>query len=456
MPSQYTASAAKRKPLTDAQLKTLVATHPDEWLRVFRGAAREFLRRERRRGLKKFPPEVVVETTGTGTLPYTPPEAERRPLTDEQLRVLLQTHPDEWPRVFPGGGETWLRGERQRAVEKFPPEVVIEMDKSAASDRSQSRDLERRYRASLEQIMSLQAMVDGIDSFPRLHARDMRIAAAPGMHEATAIAIASDWHCEEPVTLESTNGLNEYNLDVFDTRSKWFFRNLHNLMDKEARDVPIRNLVLAVLGDLITGSIHHDGAESNQLGPMDAIALVGDTIIGGVTQLVKDTDKSVTVTLVLKPGNHSRITPKQRVHTEHENSLEWLIYHFIAKQFAKDPRVRVVRERNLLTNLEVHGRMLRFTHGHAFHYSGGVGGITIPVLKKIAEWDKGRQAYRTFFGHLHTYFEGPNFTANGSMIGYNPFGEWGGAAYEPPRQAFDLISSRHGLMVKCPILLEAP
>ena len=51
MANQFTASTVRRKPLTDAQLKTLIRTHPDEWLRVFSGASRDFLRGERRRGL---------------------------------------------------------------------------------------------------------------------------------------------------------------------------------------------------------------------------------------------------------------------------------------------------------------------------------------------------------------------------------------------------------------------
>lgn len=453
----YTPPGTKRRPLTDAQLKILIKTHPDDWAKVFPGAGRDWLRGERERGLRKFPPEVVVKADpSAATLDYTPPEAERRPLTDDQLQVLLGTHPDDWARVFPGAGERFLRGERKRALDKFPPEVVVEMDKAAAEERSQARDWERKYKASLEQVKRLQEQVAQIDNFPELHPKDLRISAPPGEHEATAIAIASDWHCEEPVTAESTNGLNEYNLEVFDTRSKWYFKNLRKLMDKEARDVRIRNLVLGILGDLITGSIHPDGAESNQLGPMDAIALVGDTLMGGVRQLLKETDKGVTVTLVMKPGNHSRITPKQRVHTEHENALEWLLYHFIAREFQGDPRVRIVRERNLLSYLEVHGRLLRFTHGHAFNYQGGVGGLTIPVLKGIDKWDKGRHAYRTYFGHLHTYFEGPNFTANGSMIGYSPFGEWVKASYEPPVQAFNLIDSKHGITARFPILLEAP
>lgn len=457
MQRKFTPPGAQRRPLTDAQIKLLLRTHPDEWPRVFPGAGRDWLRGERKRGLEKYPPEVVVETNpDAATLPYVPPEAERRPLTDEQLRVLIETHPDDWPRVFPGAGERFLRSERSRAMEKFPPEVVIEMDRAAATERSTAREWERKYKSTLEQIKALEAQIGAIDNFPRLHARDLRITAPSGTREATAIALASDWHCEEPVTLEQTNGLNEYNLEIFDKRARWYFKNLRSLMDKEARDVTIRNLVLAILGDLITGSIHPDGAESNQLGPMDAIALVGDTLLGGIRQLIKETDKGVTITLVMKPGNHSRITPKQRVHTEHENALEWLLYHFIAREFRADPRVRILRERNLLTNLEVHGRLLRFTHGHAFNYKGGVGGLTIPVLRGIAEWDKGIRAYRTYFGHLHTYFEGPNFTANGSMIGYSPFGEWVKAAYEPPVQAFNLIDSVHGLTARFPILMEAP
>ena len=69
MPNQYTPAGVSRRPLTDAQLRLLLKTHPDEWTRVFRGAGRGFLRKERQRGLKKFPPEVVVETAAEPSMP---------------------------------------------------------------------------------------------------------------------------------------------------------------------------------------------------------------------------------------------------------------------------------------------------------------------------------------------------------------------------------------------------
>lgn len=377
-----------------------------------------------------------------------------KPLSLKQLRLLIETKHYDCGKAFPNHSEHFLRAERLRARREIPPVELAEVEVSKQRDAERLRDLENLYKATVREVADLKQQMRAQESMPDVKPRDVRLRAQSTKREATAIVVASDWHCEERVTREATNGLNEFDLTIFSARANLFFRNVALLIRKEARAIPIKNCILALIGDFISGSIHADLAESNQLGPMDAIALVQDTIAGGIQYLLRALPPGMSMTIVLKPGNHSRITPRQRVQTEHENSLEWLMGHSLAQFFKDEKRVTFVRDRSLLTYVEVYGRPIRFTHGHAFNYAGGVGGITIPVNKKIAEWDKGRQAYLTVFGHLHTYLSGQRFISNGSMIGYSPFSEWIGAAYEPPVQAFALIDSKHGRTVQAPILLE--
>ena len=385
------------------------------------------------------------------TAPRKPPH---KPLTDAQLRTLLAAKYDDRKRLFPNHPRRFLDAEYARAREMFPPQQLLAIDADRLRDQSRIRELDSLYKAAQQQLDEMRAQLHEARGFPDVRPREISIPSpkGPEAREATAIAIASDWHCEERVTKEATNGLNEFNLEIFKERSRWFFVNLRKLVLKERQTIAIKRLLLAIIGDMITGNIHPDLAESNLLGPMDAIALVQDTLAGGIRYLLEETDLDLVI--VIKPGNHSRITVKQRVQTEHANSLEWYMGHNLAKLFAGEKRVRFVCDRSLLTYVEIYGRPIRFTHGHAFKYGGGVGGITIPVNKKIAEWDKGRQAYLTMFGHLHTYMSGQRFISNGSLIGYATFSEWIGAAYEDPVQAFTLIDSKFGRTVEAPILLE--
>lgn len=376
-----------------------------------------------------------------------------KPLSEKQLRQMLQINVEDLKKAFPGYRRDFLRAERRRAEKKFPPEVLIGIDSERLRDRSKAREHERLYKACMVDNDRLRAEIDKLQNFPMAEGKDMHIGSKGTAREATAIALASDWHMEELVTLEQTNGLNSHNLTTADTRARWFFKNTTKLVVKESRSTNIKNLILWIGGDMISGSIHGDLAEGNELGPMDAIALAQDTLAGGIEQLLKDLP-GVQLTVIFSSGNHGRTTDEQRWATEHENSLEFLMAHSIAWFFRGNPRVRFVRDKSLLTYVEVHGRLIRFLHGHAINYGGGVGGITIPALKAISNWDRGRQAYLTMFGHFHSLHFHPNFVCNGSALGFSAYSMAIKAAYEPPQQAFCLIDAKHGLTVRAPILLE--
>ena len=87
-------------------------------------------------------------------------------------------------------------------------------------------------------------------------------------------------------------------------------------------------------------------------------------------------------------------------------------------------------------------------------YGGGVGGISIPLNKAVAQWDKANRADLTLVNHYHQYRYFGNIICNGSMIGYNAYALSIKADYEPPCQNFFLINKTKGLTVSSPILFS--
>lgn len=288
---------------------------------------------------------------------------------------------------------------------------------------------------------------------------DPRKIAIPKKHrgaqrESVAIICASDWHAEETVTREQTNGLNEFNLDVFESRAKWLFANAAAMVGKEAAAAPVSRVILWLGGDLISGSIHEDLIEGNSLGPIDALSLVQDVAAGGIDALVRDT--KIPVDVIVSVGNHSRITRERRVQTEHANSLEWLLGLSLGRHYSGHKHIRVICERAYHTYVDVLGHVVRFHHGHNLRYAGGVNGLNVPAARAVAEWNRGRAAELDVFGHFHALTFGRDFAANGSLVGHNAFAVSIRAAYQQPSQAFLLIDSRHGLTTRAPIYLDAP
>lgn len=105
---------------------------------------------------------------------------------------------------------------------------------------------------------------------------------------------------------------------------------------------------------------------------------------------------------------------------------------------------------------EVYDFKLHFHHGHDVRYQGGVGGLGIPLLKKLASWDRVRNADYHFIGHHHTQRDFGRAVVNGSLIGYSPYSMHIGADFEKPSQFFALIDSKYGKCMPSSLWVQDP
>jgi hypothetical protein len=341
--------------------------------------------------------------------------------------------------------------EKERVVAKPGAQVAIDQERMRAAE--ELRTLRGKYAAALKTIERQEAelgwvtkMREGIDTTYTIEPHQKS-----GTSEATPVLLASDWHNEEIVKASHTNGLNEFNLEIFDKRSTRFFAASLNLIKNHINPgVAVREVVLALLGDFITNDIHDaENAESNALLPIDALINVQNKLVAGINFLLNNSP--YTFVLPCKVGNHSRTTFKVRAATETGHSLETLMYIFLAAEFKNEPRVKFVIDDSYHTYLQVYDKTLRFHHGHSIKYQGGIGGLFIGAYKAIDGWDDGRRADIDCFGHFHQTKDGGKFLSNGSLIGYNAFAVRIKARYEPAQQTLFLIDKKRGKTCTWPI-----
>ncbi|MEK7628022.1 MAG: hypothetical protein AAB421_01225 [Patescibacteria group bacterium] len=332
-------------------------------------------------------------------------------------------------------------------------EQAIESDKRLGRLSLEKGTLSKKYKHVLqanerleEELTAALALKTGVSAFkiePRASQRDS---------EATAFAIASDWHIEEEVKPSTVNGLNRYNLEIAKKRATEFFERIARLARKEQQDVVITELVLGLLGDFISGVLREEDREKALLLPLDAAIFAQELLQSGIEFLLNHT--KLRITCICKVGNHGRTTAKIHMATETGNSLEWMMYHTLAQRFSTKDRVRFIIEDAYHTLVPIYGKVIRFHHGHAIKYHGGVGGITVPLNRVIAGWNKEQPAHMDVFGHLHTYMPLPRASGNGSLIGYSAFAIHKGFGFEPPQQSFFLFDKKRGKTVSMPILFS--
>ena len=301
---------------------------------------------------------------------------------------------------------------------------------------------------SLEEQMELLIGIRGAPPMQRFE------GPKKGKSRGVAVVVpATDWHVEEKVSREATSGKNEFNLSIAEARIKRYYSKILELIDWQCGLAPVAELWHPLLGDLMSGYIHEELMESNSLSPTEACVFLQEMICSGIDFLLRRTKLPILIPTCV--GNHSRTTPKKRIKTSHQNSYEWLLYMTLAKYYAKNKRIHWMVGKGYHNTQEIMGRKVRFHHGDGLRYQGGVGGISIPVNKAVAQWDKVQVVDFDIFGHWHTFLPHyPKWVSCGSLMGYSEFSVEIKAEFQHPTQTFIVIDRGYGMTLATPIFLE--
>lgn len=332
------------------------------------------------------------------------------------------------------------------------PDERLRFDREHQKLRGELAAAKLQYTAALREIERLQVK-DQVGSLLADSREPYIIESqrAGGSNEATPIIVASDWHCEETIDPGTVDGLNEFNLEIAEQRIQRFARASLRLVNMFAQDIHIETVVLALLGDFITNDIHEELKDLTALQPVHALVLAQNHLISVIEYLLANSTYNFVIPC--HSGNHARTTHRTHFSAENGHSLEYLLYLHLAAYFKSETRVTFQIASGYHSFLTVYGKTLRFHHGHAVKYGGGVGGLTIPANKAIAQWNQARKVDLDVFGHFHQKFDGGTFVSNGSLIGYNGFAVAIKAAYEQPQQVLFLMDKKRGKTGVWPILV---
>ena len=327
-----------------------------------------------------------------------------------------------------------LQVEIRRLTEKNQ-NCKIERDRAL----SKVQALESQLQAALEigEIRSVPAILsDGSHGFDSI---------------SVPVLLCSDWHCGAVVNGASINGLNEYNADIFHDRVAALFCNALKVIRMVRSSVTINEMVLWLGGDFIDNWLHPEQAQTQELSPIQQTIECERAIVAGIDYLLEHGELA-RIIVPCNFGNHGRTTPKMQADNAHATSYEWLMYQSLRRHYRERPEVEwLISDGNILY-YDVLGHRLRFHHGDAIKYGGGIGGLTIPLQKWVHRQDTGIKADHSFFGHFHQLTLGNGWSVNGSLIGATAYGLKLGFSPERPQQLMRFIDSKRGFTVSAPVL----
>lgn len=302
--------------------------------------------------------------------------------------------------------------------------------------------VKKQLKKAIEENLKLKQENEAIVNLKKKYTTSKINESKGEKKEAVPVIQISDWHIDEKITLQQTNGLNEFNLDIAKYRvNKLSISIVKIIRDNWSKTFTINKAVIQLGGDFIGGNIHEELIESNTLSVMTA-SVEAQNMLASLLIFLQKNLPNIKFIAVCNVGNHPRITKKLSISTEAGNNLETYLYANLQYNL---PNIEFIINDSYHKYLDILGFKCRFHHGHAIRYGGGIGGIFISAYKKISQWNKAKAVDYDFFGHFHQCKDGGNFMCNGSLVGYNPFAIRIGADYETPKQTMSLITSGRGL-----------
>lgn len=333
--------------------------------------------------------------------------------------------------------------DRYRKSQQLLAKVRADLRYSRAINKDLSKDLrEHKHLLEFYEQVNMNAslikpMVPALSTFDQ--------------EQGTVMALLSDIHGEHKITRAQTNGMNELNPDITRKRLRAYFTNMMKLHSIFSKDILIDQLVWFWLGDMIHGFIHEEYMRTNYYSPIEAAAWMQDMLAEGV-KYVLEQDRFSRIVIICKIGNHSRITKKVYSDEEAKMSYEWGIYRALSKMF---PDIGWIIDESYHTYYRVYDKVIRAHHGHAFKYMGGIGGVTIPLMRYIAKLNRQRRADVDIMGHWHTRSFDPTdgYIINDCVCGADPYSIRLGFPISPPTQQFQILDMNRGLTINAPIML---
>jgi len=336
-------------------------------------------------------------------------------------------------------------------MSKQKAEQIIEEAKAApdvmAVEKAQQNALRwrRKYKEAISLAEMLERRVDAIEEIQKLtERRAFTKQVQKSRRGVAAIIPANDWHIEERIYADRTNGLNYYDLAEAEKRVRKFYSQALYLIDQHSSMARVSEIWHPMLGDMISGYIHDELVETNQLSPTQATWLLDSLISAGIDLWLKETKLPIFIPACV--GNHGRTTDRGRHKTAAQNSYEWLMYQHLAKRYKGNPRVHWFIEEGKFSIHRIQGWKVRFHHGDVFRYAGGVGGIGVPVNRGVADLNKIVPAHIDVFGHFHQFLPTPpNWVCCPALPGYSEFAMGIRGHFQIPGQAFIIVDKEWGM-----------
>ena len=291
--------------------------------------------------------------------------------------------------------------DKEVSLENISPDEIIldsvedriKMDKKVATHKAEANFYKKLYDRSLKGYTQTALLTDIIQqSVPSFKKVEVFPKSKPegrfkGETPQAVGGPLSDTHIGEFVDIDQMNGLNSYDFDIFNNRLYGWANQVVSLVELRRNAVPIPELVVPMLGDMISGDIHEELSHTNLANCMMQM-IRGANLIAQALLYMAPHFQIVRVPCVV--GNHGRMTRKPPMK---DKFMDWdyLMYQWIAALCKNQNNIEFHIPKSFLTVFPVCNRNVLAMHGDAVSGAGSLASVTkvITNLRSVLHFKKG-------------------------------------------------------------------
>ena len=253
-------------------------------------------------------------------------------------------------------------------------------DKQVATYKAEAAHYKKLYNKLVskeaKQDLFLDAIAAYAPSFKEVDVKPPRPTRSQSDVPQVMVAVLTDTHVGEQVYSPQVMNINQYNYELFNRRLSGWTQQVLSLAEYRRNICQIDELVVPMLGDMISGDIHDELARTNMDNCMMQMLTTAHLISQALMTLAPHF-KTIKVPCVV--GNHGRMTRKPPMKDKYMD-WDYLAYQWMAAFCKNQSNITFEIPKSFAHTITVANRNILLFHGDAI--SGG--GSSAAISKMIS------------------------------------------------------------------------
>ena len=324
----------------------------------------------------------------------------------------------------------------KEAAPRLPVSDQVRNERQVIQTTGELADLRKKYKELLKernvQDRILEFNAKAITALPAVKAP--KALTSKDRHTVeSAVLVGSCWHIGEVINKQQMGGLNEYNFDIFCRRLQFLIERTIKFTTANMSNHAFDELHVFLTGDMVSGIIHDELIESNDLNIVEQ-AHLGSLVTAQAFLELAQAFPKVIVTCVV--GNHGRVKQQKYFKNKQQVNWDYVFYNNLALLLQNQKNITFNIPLSFFAGVTIKGQNFLVMHGDLVKSWGGIPfyGLNREVSKWVAIKASQKDFFQYFVGsHFHTTAElqtptGANIL-NGSLKGGDEYaaglGLWG-------------------------------